>query len=124
MIRFGLAPVSAKKCNSFLVSNLGGDESRFTILNAKKVKAIAIFILEDALSVQTDDASIRPLSHLRRFIRLRRIIHLQNPSKLTEKQLDKVRWIVHSKLKPFYIFKLRRINLSDTNYLADNPSLV
>ena len=47
-----------KKCNSFLVSNLGGDESRFTILNAKKVKAIAVFILEDALSVQTGDASI------------------------------------------------------------------
>ena len=80
-----------KKCNSFLVSNLGGDESRFTILNAKKVKAMAGFILEDALSVQTDDASIRPFSHLRRFIRLRRIIHLQNPSKLTEKQMDKVR---------------------------------
>jgi len=47
-----------KKCNSFLVSNLGGDESRFTILNANKVKTIAVFILEDALSVHTDDASI------------------------------------------------------------------
>ena len=64
MIRFGLATVSAKKkCNSFLVSNLGGDESRFTILNAKKVKAIAVFILEDASSVQTDDASLWPFSH-------------------------------------------------------------
>ena len=65
MIRFGLAPVSAKKCNSFLVSNLGGDESRFTILNAKKVKAIAVFILEDALSVQTDDASYNGRFHTR-----------------------------------------------------------
>ena len=42
------------------MSNLGGDESRFTILNAKKVKAIAVFILEDALSVQTEDASLWP----------------------------------------------------------------
>ena len=54
-----------KKCNSFLVSNLGGDESRFTILNAKKVKAIAVFILEDALSVQTDDASYNGRFHTR-----------------------------------------------------------
>ena len=46
------------------------------------------------------------------------------PVKIDGKQMDKVRWIVHSKLKPFYIFKLRRINLSDTNYLTDNPSLV
>ena len=30
----------------------------------------------------------------------RRIIHLQNPSKLTEKQLDKVRRIVYPKLRP------------------------
>ena len=32
---------------------------------------------------------------------LRRIIHLQNLSKLTDKNMDKVRWIVHPKLKPF-----------------------
>ena len=44
------------------MSNLGGDESRFTILNAKKVKAIAVFILEDASSVQTEDASSWPFS--------------------------------------------------------------
>ena len=54
-----------KKCNSFLVSNLGGDESRFTILNAKKVKAITVFILEGALSVQTDDASCNGRFHTR-----------------------------------------------------------
>ena len=30
------------------------------------------------------------------------IIHLQNPSKLTEKQMDKVGRIVHPKLRPFY----------------------
>ena len=29
-------------------------------------------------------------------------IHLQNPSKLTEKQMDKVRRIVHPKLRPFH----------------------
>ena len=32
---------------------------------------------------------------------LRWIIHLQNLSKLTDKHMDKVRWIVHPKLKPF-----------------------
>ena len=32
---------------------------------------------------------------------LRRIIHLQNLSKLTDKHMDKVRRIVHPKLKPF-----------------------
>ena len=36
-------------------------------------------------------------------IRLRRIIHLQNPSKLTDDQMDKVRRIVQQKLKPFHI---------------------
>ena len=45
------------------MSNLGGDESRFTILNAKKVKAMAVFILEGALSFQTHNASIWPFSH-------------------------------------------------------------
>ena len=29
-------------------------------------------------------------------------IHLQNPSKLTEKLIDKVRRIVHPKLRPFH----------------------
>ena len=46
-----------KTYNSFLGSNLGGEESRFIILNAP-VRAMAVFILEDALSVQTDNASI------------------------------------------------------------------
>ena len=39
---------------------------------------------------------------------LRRIIRPQNPSKLTGKQLDKIRRIVHPKLRPFHS-KLRRI---------------
>ena len=47
------------------MSNLGDDESRFTILNAKKVKAMAVFILEGALSVQTDDASYNGRFHTR-----------------------------------------------------------
>ena len=48
---------------------------------------------------------------------------LQNPSKLMDKQMDKVRWINHS------IFTLRSYP-SDANYLTDNqfetdsPSLV
>ena len=32
---------------------------------------------------------------------LRRIIHVQNRSKLTDKHMDKVRWVVDQKLKPF-----------------------
>ena len=44
-----------------------------------------------------------PFSHWRRILRLRRIIHLQNP------------WIAHPiKTVPF--------SLSDTNYPTDNPS--
>ena len=39
------------------------------------------------------------------------------PSKLT----NKVRWIVHSKLKPFR-FETKTYCLSDTNYQTDNPS--
>ena len=47
------------------------------------------------------------------------------PSKLT----DKVRWIVHSKLKPFH-FQIKTYYLSDANHQTDNlshtnnPSLV
>ena len=41
-------------------------------------------------------------------------IHLQNPEKLMDEQMDKVRQIVHQKLKPFHfitqrITPLRRI---------------
>ena len=64
-----------------------------------------------------------PFSHKRRIIRLRRIIHLQNPSKLTEKQMDKVRRIVHPKLRPFHV-QIKTYYLSDANYPTDNPSLV
>ena len=49
---------------------------------------------------------------------LKRIIYLQTvPSKLT----DKVRWIIHSKLKPFH-FQIKTYYLSDSNYQTDNPS--
>ena len=34
--------------------------------------------------------------------------------------MDKVRWIVHPKLRPFY-FQIKMYYLSDTN-LTDNPS--
>jgi len=52
---------------------------------------------------------------------LRRIIHLQNRSELTEKQMNKVRWIVHPKLRPFH-FQIKTYYLSDANYPTDNPS--
>ena len=52
---------------------------------------------------------------------LRWIVHLQNLSKLTDKQMDKVRWIVHSKLKPFH-FQIKTYYLYDANYPMDNPS--
>ena len=61
---------------------------------------------------------------------LRWIIHLQNQSKLTNKHMDKVRQIVHPKLKPcnfqllirktYYLKKT--YHLYDANYPLDNPS--
>ena len=51
----------------------------------------------------------------------RRIIHVQNLSKLTGKQMDKVRRIVHLKLRPFH-FQIKTYYLSDANYPTDNPS--
>ena len=63
MIRFGLAPASAKKnAIAFLCQILVVTKADL-LLNAKKVKAMAVFILEDALSVQTEDASLWPFSH-------------------------------------------------------------
>ena len=34
--------------------------------------------------------------------------------------MDKVRWIVHPKLRPFY-FQIKTYYLSDPNYPMDNP---
>ena len=48
-------------------------------------------------------------------------IHLQNPAKLMDEQLDKVRQIVHQKLKPFH-FQIKSYCLSGANYPTDNPS--
>ena len=50
-------------------------------------------------------------------------IYLQNLSKLTDRQMDKVRRIVHPKLKPLH-FQIKTYYLSDINYPTDNPSLV
>ena len=58
-----------------------------------------------------------------RFSHYRRIIHVQNLSKLTEKQMDKVRRIVHLKLRPFH-FQIKTYYLSDNPSQTDNPSLV
>ena len=44
----------------------------------------------------------------------RRIIHVQNLSKLTGKQMDKVRRIVYPKLRPFH-FQIKTYYLSDAN---------
>ena len=55
------------------------------------------------------------------FSHYRRIIHVQNLSKLTGKQMDKVRRIVHLKLRPFH-FQIKTYYLSDANYPTDNPS--
>ena len=46
---------------------------------------------------------------------------LQNPSKLKEKQIDKVRWIVHLKLRPFH-FQIKTHHPSEANHSTDNPS--
>ena len=55
------------------------------------------------------------------FSNWRRIIHLQSPSKLTEKQMDKVRWIIHEIFRPFH-FQIKTYYLSGANYPTDNPS--
>ena len=48
-------------------------------------------------------------------------LETDNPSKLTEKQMDKVSWIVHPKLRLFH-FQIKTQCLSDANYPTDNPS--
>ena len=55
------------------------------------------------------------------FSHYRRIIQVQNLSKLTGKQMDKVRRIVHLKLRPFD-FQIKTCYLSDANFPTDNPS--
>ena len=71
-----------------------------------------------AVRVERGSRSIHPLPLLPE---LRRIIHLQNLSQVTDKQMDKVRRIVHPKLKPFH-FQIKRYYLYDANYPMDNPS--
>ena len=87
-------------------------------VNSRLIIRLKRWIKSDELSVQIEQ---RPFLHLRWIIRLRRIIHLQNPSKLTEKQMDKVRRIVHAKLRPFH-FQITTYYLSDANYPTDNSS--
>ena len=48
-------------------------------------------------------------------------LHVQNPSKLTDKQTEKIRLIIRPKLEPFR-FHIKTDYLSDTNYSTDNPS--
>ena len=87
-------------------------------VNSRRIIRLKRRIKSDELSVQIEQ---RPFLHLRWIIRLRRIIHLQNPSKLTEKQMDKVRRIVHPKLRPFR-FQITTYYLSDASYPTDNSS--
>ena len=49
------------------------------------------------------------------------IVYHQNPSKLTEKRIDKVRQIVHPKLRLF-LFQMKTYYQSDANHPTDNPS--
>ena len=88
-------------------------------VNSRRIIRLKRRIKSDELSVQIEQ---RPFLHLRWIIRLRRIIHLQNPSKLTEKQMDKVRRIVHAKLRPFHFQITTYYWLSDANYPTDNSS--
>ena len=87
-------------------------------VNSRRIIRLKRRIKSDELSVQIEQ---RLFLYLRWIIRLRRIIHLQNPSKWTEKQMDKVRGIVHAKLRPFQ-FQITMYYLSDANYPTDNSS--
>ena len=79
-----------------------------------------------AAGVACGSRSILPLPPL---TVLRRIIHLQNRSKLTDKHMDKDRRIVHPKLKPFNsqlliqktCYLKNTYYLYDANYPLDNP---
>ena len=55
------------------------------------------------------------------FSNWKRITHLQSPSKLTEKRMDKVRQIIYPKFRPFH-FQIKTYYLSGANYPTDNPS--
>ena len=53
---------------------------------------------------------------------VRRLSETDNPSlNCPSKLTDKVRWIIHSKLKPFH-FQIKTFYLSDANYQTDKPS--
>ena len=70
-----------------------------------------------------DKDNVFSLTVFTRIIRLRQVIYLQSLSKLTDEQMDKVRRIVHQKLKPFH-FQIKSYYLSGANYPTDNPSPV
>lgn len=75
---------------------------------------------------QQEFRGVRPLRYQSPFSHWRRIVHLQNPSKFKEKQMNKVKRVVHPKLRPFH-FYIKMYYLSDANYnpsKTDNPSLV
>ena len=58
-----------------------------------------------------------------RGVAVHRLFETDNPSSNCPSKLtDKVRRIVHSKLKPFP-FQIKTYYLSDANYQTDNPSL-
>ena len=75
---------------------------------------------------QQEFRGVRPLRYQWPFSHWRRIVHLQDPSKFKEKQMNKVKRVVHPKLRPFH-FYIKMYYLSDANYnpsKTDNPSLV
>ena len=65
---------------------------------------MAVFTPETDYPSQTDNPSIKSV-------------------KIDEKQMDKVRQIVHPKLRPFH-FQIKTYYMSDENYQTDNPFLV
>ena len=75
---------------------------------------------------QQEFRGVSPLRYKWPFSHWRLIVHLQDPSKLKKKQMNKVKRIVHPKLRPFH-FHIEMYYLSDANYnpsQTDNPSLV
>ena len=55
--------------------------------------------------------------HTRDGLSIRQMSHLQNPSKLMDKQIYKVRWIIHPKLKLLHF--CIKTYLFDVNYPMD-----
>ena len=92
-------------------------------------KKIARTVTRNALAARNAVYS-RSLTHRHPFsdfffgegVAVHRLSETDNPSSNCPSEfMDKVRWIVHSKLKSFH-FQIKTYYLSDANYQTDNPS--